>query len=81
MSALATNQAQMRPKIFSGSPKKNAAWRSFSNTNGGIRPGFVSTCQSTNTATSSADLPERAGCLVRMLDGRCHAVTACSCCA
>src|SRR6186713_660894 len=52
MSALVTNQAPMRPKIFSGSPKKNAAWLSFSNTNGGISPGFVSTCHSTNKTTS-----------------------------
>ena len=36
MSAAPTNQLQMRPKIFSGSPKKNAAMRwSFSNVSGG----------------------------------------------
>src|SRR5829696_4112578 len=53
MSALVKNQAPMRPKIFSGSPKKNAAWLSLSNRNGGIRPGFVSTCHSTNSTTST----------------------------
>ena len=58
MSALTTNQAQMRPKIFSGSPKKNAAWRSFSNMKLGSRPGVVSRCQTTKTATSSAGLPD-----------------------
>ncbi len=52
MSASVTNQAQMRAKIFSGSPKKNAAWRSFSNMNGGISPGVVITCQNKNTASS-----------------------------
>src|SRR6478672_3837843 len=52
MSALTTNQVQMRPKILTGSPKKNAAWRSFSNIKFGSRPGVVSRCQTTNTATS-----------------------------
>src|SRR4249919_3097647 len=52
MSALTTNQVQMRPKILTGSPKKNAAWRSFSNMKFGSRPGVVSRCQATNTATS-----------------------------
>src|SRR4029079_8720288 len=53
MSALTTNQVQIRPKIRTGSPKKNAAWRSFSNMKLGSRPGVVSRCQTTNTATSS----------------------------
>src|SRR5215217_7939321 len=61
MSALVKNQAPMRPKIFSGSPKKNAAWLSFSNTNGAISPGFVSTCHSTNSTTS------RPTCQIRRL--------------
>src|SRR6476659_271235 len=52
MSALTTNQVQMRPKILTGSPKKNAAWRSLSNMKLGSRPGVVSRCQTTNTATS-----------------------------
>ena len=52
MSAWVTNQAQMREKIFSGSPKKNAACLSFSNMNGGIRPGWVNTCHSKKMATS-----------------------------
>ena len=52
MSWLVTNQAQMRAKILSGSPKKNAAWRSFSNMKFGSRPGFVSAYQATNTASS-----------------------------
>src|SRR6187455_2812698 len=53
MSALPTNHCQMRPKIFSGSPKKNAAWRSLSNMKVGSRPGVVSRCQTTKTATRS----------------------------
>src|SRR3954452_9080662 len=52
MSWLATNQTQIRAKILTGSPKKNAAWRSFSNTKFGSSPGVVSRCQTTNTATS-----------------------------
>ena len=39
MSALTTNQVQIRPKTLTGSPKKNAAWRSFSNMKVGSRPG------------------------------------------
>jgi hypothetical protein len=78
MSALPKNQAQMRAKITSGSPKKKAAWRSFSNTTGGIRPGFVSTCHRPNTATSTAS------CHSRRLPGRglisFHMVQAASCC-
>src|SRR5512147_3291922 len=74
MSALVTNQAQMRPKITTGSPKKNAAWRSFSNTNGGTRPGVVSTCQAANTSTSTTS------CQARRLPARglssCHMVVA-----
>src|SRR6187399_1718193 len=64
MSAPVTNQAHTRPKIFSGSPKKKAAWRSFSNRNGGSRPGAVSTCHSTKIATS------RPSCQARRLPGR-----------
>src|SRR5664279_1879270 len=52
MSWPVTNQAQTRAKILSGSPKKNAAWRSFSNTKFGRRPGVVSRCQTTKTARS-----------------------------
>ena len=52
MSPLTTNQAQTRPKIFSGSPKKNAACWSFSNTSGGIKPGLVVTCHNTKISTS-----------------------------
>src|SRR5258706_12237612 len=59
MSALATNQFQMRPKILSGSPKKNAAWRSSANRNGGTRPGVVSRCQAMNTSTSRASCQAR----------------------
>src|SRR5947207_7085313 len=59
MSAPVTNQDQMRPKIFSGSPKKNAAWRSSAKRNGGTRPGAVSTCQARNTATSTASCHTR----------------------
>ena len=58
MSALTTNQVQIRPKILTGSPKKNAAWRSFSNMKFGSRPGVVSRCQTTNTADQQARLPE-----------------------
>src|SRR5687768_15336623 len=59
MSALTTNQFQMRPKIFSGSPKKNAACWSFSNTNGGINPGFVSTCQRMKIVSSRLSCQNR----------------------
>src|SRR5450755_4449675 len=59
MSALPMNHCQMRPKIFTGSPKKNAAWRSFSNMKVGSRPGVVSRCQTTKTAASSATCQRR----------------------
>ena len=59
MSALATNQVQMRPKILTGSPKKNAAWRSFSNMKLGSRPGVVSRCHETNTPTRSNSCQRR----------------------
>src|SRR5690606_34236716 len=39
-------------KIFSGSPKKNAAWRSLSNMKVGTRPGLVMTCQNANSSAS-----------------------------
>src|SRR5438309_10220415 len=52
MSWPVTNQAQMRAKMRSGSPKKNAAWRSFSNMKFGSSPGVVSRCQTTKTVTS-----------------------------
>src|SRR4030095_12475705 len=47
------NQLQTRAKILIGSPKKNAACRSFSNMTGGISPGVVIAYQNTNTATST----------------------------
>src|SRR4051812_13240070 len=59
MSALATNQSQMRPKIFSGSPKKKAACRSSAKRKGGTRPGAVSTCHATKTSTSSVSCQAR----------------------
>src|SRR6478672_4780264 len=52
MSAWPMNHCQIRSKIFSGSPKKKAAWRSFSNTKVGRRPGVVSRCQTMNTTAS-----------------------------
>jgi len=54
MSALVTNQLQMRAITLSGSPKKNAACRSFSNMKSGSRPGVVIAYQKANTATSSS---------------------------
>src|SRR5450631_1957365 len=59
MSCPVTNQAQMRAKILSGSPKKNAAWRSFSNMKLGSRPGVVSRCQTTKTTTSTPSCQTR----------------------
>src|SRR3954467_6244947 len=59
MSALVKNQWPMRSKIFSGSPKKNAACGSFSNMNGGISPGLVSTCQTTKMSSSSPSCQTR----------------------
>ena len=59
MSASVTNQTQMRSKIFSGSPKKNAAWRSFSNMKVGTRPGLVITCQNTNSSTRMPNCQKR----------------------
>src|SRR5262245_55176459 len=53
MSRVVKNQSQMRASTRSGSPKKKAAWRSFSNRNGGINPGLVSTYQAPNTSTST----------------------------
>src|SRR5262252_9416956 len=54
MSRVVKNQAQMRASTRDGSPKKNAACRSFSNRNGGMRPGLVSTCQMTKTSASTS---------------------------
>src|SRR5262252_6598053 len=54
MSRVVKNQAQMRASTRDGSPKKNAACRSFSNRKGGMRPGFVSTCQTTKTSASTS---------------------------
>src|SRR5690606_277145 len=59
MSALVTNQAQMRWKITSGSPKKKAAWRSLSNRKGGMSPGAVSACHTPNTTTSTPSCQTR----------------------
>src|SRR4030095_12389939 len=47
------NQLQTRAKILIGSPKNNAACRSFSNMTGGISPGVVIAYQNTNTATNT----------------------------
>src|SRR5512134_2169633 len=59
MSRSMMNQSQMRTKIRTGSPKKNAACRSFSNMNGGISPGFVIACQKRNTATRTSSCQSR----------------------
>src|SRR5579864_917584 len=59
MSAWTKNQSQMRPKTFSGSPKKKAAWRSLSNMKLGSRPGAVSTYQTTRITTSSPSCQAR----------------------
>src|ERR1700712_2960801 len=59
MSWLTTNQSQTRPKIFSGSPKKNAAWLSSVNRKCGSRPGTVSRCQAPKTITSTASCHAR----------------------
>jgi hypothetical protein len=48
MSASTTNQVQMRPATLTGSPKKNAAWRSLSNITLGSSPGAVATYQKTD---------------------------------
>src|SRR3954462_6894540 len=66
MSALVTNQAQMRAKIFSGSPKKKAAWLSPANRKCGNRPGVVSRCHSTKRPTSRDSCqPRNASLLMR----------------
>src|SRR5664279_1925437 len=59
MSAWPKNHCQMRSKIFKGSPKKNAAWRSFSNMKFGNRPGVVSKYQTTKMTTSRASCQRR----------------------
>ena len=52
------NQFQMRARILTGSPKKNAACRSFSNMNGGISPGLVITYQNDEHRDQHQHLPE-----------------------
>ena len=59
MSASSTNQAHTRANTFSGSPKKNAAWRSLSNMKGGNKPGAVSKCQSAKSDSSKASCHRR----------------------
>ena len=75
MSASVTNQSQMRASTFSGSPKKNAAWRSLSNMKFGSRPGVVITCQNANTAASRPACQRRTYLIVGVPQA------ACSCCA
>src|SRR5215213_7691485 len=65
MSWPVTNQPQMRPKILTGSPKKNAACLSFSNMKFGNRPGVVSRCQTRKTATSSPACQTRSAFIAR----------------
>src|SRR5512137_740647 len=59
MSWSVTNQSQMRTKILIGSPKKNAACRSFSNMSGGITPGVVMAHQKTKITTSTSACQNR----------------------
>src|SRR5580765_4785294 len=72
MSAWPMNHCQIRSKIFSGSPKKNAAWRSFSNTKVGKRPGVVSRCQTTKTTTSSPTCQRRRYLMPRRPGSSCR---------
>src|SRR5476649_596869 len=59
MSASTKNQWRIRSKIFSGSPKKNAAWLSSENRKCGTRPGTVRTCQSPKMSTSTTSCQTR----------------------
>src|SRR3954469_13518437 len=59
MSPWMKNQSAMRPNIFSGSPKKKAAWLSALNRKCGTRPGTVSTCHAPKIAASTTSCHAR----------------------
>src|SRR5471032_3405533 len=59
MSASMKNQWRIRSKIFSGSPKKNAAWLSSENRKCGTSPGTVRRCHSPKMSTSTTSCQTR----------------------
>src|SRR3954464_13084083 len=59
MSPSMKNQWRMRSKIFSGWPKKNAAWLSSLKRKCGTSPGTVSTCQATKIPASTTSCQKR----------------------
>src|ERR1041384_2200315 len=57
----------MRPRTFSGSPKKNAARLGSSKYRGGSSVGLVPTCQTAKTAASNSSCQSRRSLLLFLL--------------
>ena len=82
MSRLTANQFQMRSKITSGSPKKNAAWRSLSNTTFGKQPRLRQHVPDDEHGDQQARLPEPEIARIRLQSGEQHQAAALlNCCA